>query len=420
MGSEAVKQHDVSRITAPVVLSVVNIEQSISKWVTVIGESRNLDILLDELLKKCMCTTPSQMTFTTKYTKEAIESVRKSIMRYKMEPDRWIALSSVLLKSMAFHQSNQVYDDDTNKRLFQEHSLLQKKLHMRPIVELPRTKYNRPYIPCLSKNQLQEATKIAKCEGDGENENPAAKISVSHQYPYVAIVQSSSPFRIGIDIVVFYFQKNELTPTIEGFLQLFQASFTPWEWEKIHYNQHDGISRRHRCDDAKLREFFLRWAMKEAYTKALGLGMHVEFSSFETKLISIDVSEHSQIDDSIWSRVLSDANEQTTFDTSRTKCFDSTTEQSLESQRQYSVLGEVRKVQSTVINVPPHSNIIDGVWEFVFVPFSIDKGVSHHACCCICRETLPQTGITSRLEDKTSVIIKNVDLLDVIKMHEKE
>jgi phosphopantetheinyl transferase len=44
----------------------------------------------------------------------------------------------------------------------------------------------------------------------------------------------------------------------------------------------------HRSDESKLQEFYLRWAIKEAYTKALGLGMNVEFQSFEMRLMEVD------------------------------------------------------------------------------------------------------------------------------------
>ena len=41
-------------------------------------------------------------------------------------------------------------------------------------------------------------------------------------------------------------------------------------------------------NDDMMMEFYLRWSMKESYTKALGLGLHLEFSTFETQLNVVD------------------------------------------------------------------------------------------------------------------------------------
>jgi phosphopantetheinyl transferase len=47
-----------------------------------------------------------------------------------------------------------------------------------------------------------------------------------------------------------------------------------------------------------LKEFYLQWAIKEAYTKSLGLGMAMEFKSFVTMLDAVEnlweyISENS-------------------------------------------------------------------------------------------------------------------------------
>ena len=53
--------------------------------------------------------------------------------------------------------------------------------------------------------------------------------------------------------------------------------------EKAFYSTKMNVS-----DESKLQEFYLRWAIKDAYTKALGLGMNVEFQSCETRLMEVD------------------------------------------------------------------------------------------------------------------------------------
>jgi 4'-phosphopantetheinyl transferase len=59
---------------------------------------------------------------------------------------------------------------------------------------------------------------------------------------------------------------------------VFRLNFTKSEWDSI--VDHEG--------DDMLNEFYLRWAIKEAYTKAQGRGMSLEFDSFETTLYDED------------------------------------------------------------------------------------------------------------------------------------
>ena len=143
---------------------------------------------------------------------------------------------------------------------------------------------------------------------------------------------------LGMDVVTFDNPTNRMS--IQDFIQIYKESFTRWEWEQIMmvYNTNansNEISASHtyesyytyinnylRCspsssssnsiffnsrshqqgnnvgelsDEAKMEqerqvliEFYLRWSMKEAYTKALGLGLGVDFQSFESHLVGFD------------------------------------------------------------------------------------------------------------------------------------
>jgi len=113
-------------------------------------------------------------------------------------------------------------------------------LNQKKYVELPRTKYGKPYIP-----------------------SEDYEISLSHQYPYIGIAShGSSTNPVGLDIVVMK----------EMDIKSFNETFTSNEWTRI--NKSADV----------LKTFYIYWSMKEAYTKALGLGMSLNFNSFDMHL----------------------------------------------------------------------------------------------------------------------------------------
>uniref|UniRef100_A0A7S1UQ08 holo-[acyl-carrier-protein] synthase n=1 Tax=Grammatophora oceanica TaxID=210454 RepID=A0A7S1UQ08_9STRA len=128
-----------------------------------------------------------------------------------------------------------------------------------PVVDLPRTEYGKPFIPPT-------------------DDSDAPLFSVSHQFPFVGICRildaNDIPqnLRLGMDIVMFDEINSRLYSSEMDFCRVFQRSFAPGEWSCIERAQYP------------LQEFYLRWAIKEAYTKALGKGMSLKFDSFQTKL----------------------------------------------------------------------------------------------------------------------------------------
>lgn len=434
------------------------------------------------------------------------EKLYKSVMRYLREPDRWTAFASLLLKSMAFLRSlettpmnfpstrldaaeeckssqiveNLIRGTDIKSNISVEPAFAE-KLNF-PIVDLPRTEQNRPYLPILQNT---------------ETENHNSTMNVSHQYPYVCIVQqhrrsqdahdsskrqsdqnaSLPPLRqhnsqtlqdmniqIGIDAVVFNFNQNEYNPTVEKCLSCFEKSFTPWEWNRINYchppnssthpiHSDEGVkpkitsrwwtpstsffpsafpslrstsssspscftspvpATRPRSDSSKLREFFLRWAVKEAYTKSLGLGLLANFESFETILLGVDMDDYisgdgdeagdnddtrsvredshwSDLEEGIWNSIIKDveieSRNRTRLDASGNcgsnvaKLLPPSTCQKIGgSQYQFSILGQVRKcskssissVHSSTLSSPKEETESCELWEFTFIPLGDD------------------------------------------------
>eukprot|EP00581_Thalassiosira_minuscula_P019950 CAMPEP_0183714704 /NCGR_PEP_ID=MMETSP0737-20130205/9169_1 /TAXON_ID=385413 /ORGANISM="Thalassiosira miniscula, Strain CCMP1093" /LENGTH=84 /DNA_ID=CAMNT_0025943691 /DNA_START=1 /DNA_END=252 /DNA_ORIENTATION=- len=84
--------------------------------------------------------------------------MEKSIMRFLRDPDRWTSLASLLLKSFAFYRSvdptigissaASISEDDPSTVCILRLDVLDKEKKL-PVVDLPRTKYNRPYLPQL-------------------------------------------------------------------------------------------------------------------------------------------------------------------------------------------------------------------------------------------------------------------------------
>ena len=159
--------------------------------------------------------------------------LKHSLSSYVRIQDKYLHLTSLLLKSRAFHLAMATENE-------------------RPIIELPKSHKGKPFIPG----------------------NDSFQFSVSHQYPFAGIAQcrTNSKTRVGFDIVVFEKLNSILYKSPEDFVEVFQSSFATSEWNAIQAATH------------VIQEFYLRWAIKEAYTKAIGHGMSFEFSSFETKL----------------------------------------------------------------------------------------------------------------------------------------
>jgi len=116
------------------------------------------------------------------------------------------------------------------------------------------TQAGKPYInipeldPPLAFNVSHDNALVAMAFGPGEHDPPA--------------------YRLGVDIMKVELPKRESFPT---FVRIFSDQLTPLETRMVlSLPQADGV-----------RLFFWIWTMKEAYTKALGLGLGFDFSRIE-------------------------------------------------------------------------------------------------------------------------------------------
>ena len=228
----------------------------------------------------------------------------------------------------------------------------------------------------------------------------------------------------------------EYTPTITKFLEPLAGSFTPWEWERISNvgrlppscdrERRAAAAAGSRSEDSRLREFFLRWAMKEAYTKALGLGMHVDFDKVEIRLYGTDLDADPDGEDvgpdeeGIWTTI-----ERRTAASSAGRWGGGADDE--RRRRYYSAIGKVKRLESAT---SPWD-----VWEFIFVPLFPDDGGGGDddlglgraaerderageaaACACICSGPLPRNASGGHAE-RCRPALEPLTLTDLVRMH---
>jgi phosphopantetheinyl transferase (holo-ACP synthase) len=238
---------------------------------------------------------------------------RQQILRYVQVKDRFSALASLLLKSRAYYEvcneSQQLLSPPHHRPAAAEENGSARRMG-RAIAQLPRSQYNKPYIPIQSsshESRLRHRLSVSQ----QQNFYP---MSISHQHPFagmIRVVDNNSGPTIqleatanknnnhhptvfaGFDIVVFDEINVRMYDTVQDFVHVFRDNFS------VNDFQYMEDRRNFDSDNHQLRELYLRWAIKEAYTKALGVGMGFDFGSFETVLD--DVSAGS----SLWTYVTS-------------------------------------------------------------------------------------------------------------------
>eukprot|EP01006_Ploeotia_vitrea_P024745 TRINITY_DN5754_c0_g1_i1.p1 TRINITY_DN5754_c0_g1~~TRINITY_DN5754_c0_g1_i1.p1 ORF type:complete len:313 (-),score=24.51 TRINITY_DN5754_c0_g1_i1:154-1092(-) len=115
-------------------------------------------------------------------------------------------------------------------------------------IQLKRTKQGKPYMENpVSTPELQNFN-----------------FNVGHHGKWV--VMASEPYSlVGIDVMEIEIRRREINAsTVSTFLQDFKTVLTPHEWNDIHSQK---------TPFATLRRFYLIWCLKEAYIKAVGIGL---------------------------------------------------------------------------------------------------------------------------------------------------
>jgi phosphopantetheinyl transferase (holo-ACP synthase) len=163
------------------------------------------------------------------------------------------------------------------------------------LIRLPRTVHDKPYIP------LHLGSGTPDAAANEKTTNHPATLSVSHQFPFVGAAQLQPTLgqrrpswheglHVGCDIVVQEPLNTRLYSTWNEFLQVYKDMFANEEWIVIQNAaavtaaSTDSVTSTSRIHHGGYHEFLLRWAAKEAYTKALGVGLGFDFASFSIRL----------------------------------------------------------------------------------------------------------------------------------------
>jgi phosphopantetheinyl transferase (holo-ACP synthase) len=278
------------------------------------------------------------------------QPLQRQVTKYLQTKDKYMSLASILLKSRAFYQYRSSLRGEINDTpssstggLSQSAQPESQIASIRPIVDLPRTQHNKPYIPI---QQNQDETNKCNIQKHGSAATDTTKIftmeeavfplSISHQFPYIGIAtkttsksskgpsgayndkegrrhhlrqkqqqekegsfsrsclieeEISASVLIGLDIVVFEELNRRLYSTVDEFLDVFFDSLTSREWNRIQSikNYRDDDDDDKASDNSSrltdvVNELYVTWAMKEAYTKALGVGLGFNFGQVDIVL----------------------------------------------------------------------------------------------------------------------------------------
>jgi len=210
---------------------------------------------------------------------------------------------------------------------------------------------------------------------------------------------------VGLDIVTFEDFNPCLYQSTREFLQVFQSSFTNWEWNCILAVYENG-------DGHMLREFYLRWAVKEAYTKALGVGMGCSFDSFETRMhLDADAGAAMQDGDGIYSYFLAHKND----------AGQAQSEHDIEHRRQSCNVEAIQLSGSVILNPASPQLSSKGDCTFYLLPLwendvftgrendtarrrALDQA---KGCACICLVHAPSRNETSNNSDRDNPVGTN-------------
>ncbi|EQC39350.1 hypothetical protein SDRG_03554 [Saprolegnia diclina VS20] len=159
---------------------------------------------------------------------------REKVERFRFAKDQKFALVSRLLQRHVVHTAFKTPFD---------------------AIHLERTPHGKPFWPACP--------------------SPTWNYNVSHQGSLVAIA-SAENVRIGVDVVCVTDKPSHVTT--ESFLATFTTFFGPREWAQIH------------ASVDPLRCFFHLWSLKEAYVKALGVGVGFDLLRAQFDCTNVDAT----------------------------------------------------------------------------------------------------------------------------------
>lgn len=117
--------------------------------------------------------------------------------------------------------------------------------------KLDRTEKGRPYLNSFIGNPSQIKLDF----------------NVSHQGQWSVLAAENFGSNIGIDIMEI---QKPSTKNVQEFFRLMKRQFTYDEWKYI---------KKSPCEESQLKAFYRNWCLKEAFVKALGVGISYDLQS---------------------------------------------------------------------------------------------------------------------------------------------
>lgn len=334
--------------------------------------------------------------------------VHRQVAKFLQTKDKYTALASILLKSWTFYLHRRLKKCRRQRLLSGEKDGPLKQQRPLPVVDLPRTQRNKPFIPIPHFDELCQSLRNQYSPNGGTSvvvEENVYPLSISHQFPFVGMATTTTttrltadmedgtfapgedlgptgllpPLLVGLDIVVFEDYNRRLYATVDEFLDIFRDSLTSREWNQI--------QAAHSGGGMAMQELYVTWAMKEAYTKALGVGMELDFSRFEVVL-------EDDTDDCSFSQTITNWG---------------MIQQHLQQQQQRQLRNDeagsnyIRfggKIQMMDEGSQPEPNEF---WDFFFVPLGgmTDQLNAKTGCACVCVGPIPNSGSQQTMTSKT-------------------
>uniref|UniRef100_A0A7S4IB54 holo-[acyl-carrier-protein] synthase n=1 Tax=Odontella aurita TaxID=265563 RepID=A0A7S4IB54_9STRA len=183
---------------------------------------------------------------------QILPSDRDKVERYVFEMDRKLALGSRLLQRFCVRSVLGLENGE---------------------YEIARTKENKPYL------KVQGGSKARTVLNQMGVRN--LTFNVSHHGSIVALACEPDCV-VGLDVVKETERPGGVSTT-DAYFEIFAETFTEEEWRVI---------RSGKTEDARFREFYRHWSMKEAYVKAHGYGLGVDLQSLSFRYLESNEDEH--------------------------------------------------------------------------------------------------------------------------------
>lgn len=175
-------------------------------------------------------------------------------------------------------------------------------------IKLARDNHNKPILmsPKLSSTDATSNENAQHNSPDNDNSNQQSNpestnsltnlnFNVSHQGKFVVLVSEPSATQVGIDVMNIE-KPGRITDSVDDYFRLMNRQFTEDEWKQIKMVNSSVPS--YFQNRAKLTNFTRFWCLKEAYVKAVGVGIVIDLRSIDFTTNS-DISTRLVVDTTI-------------------------------------------------------------------------------------------------------------------------